>query len=660
MSAGAYVLEMRNVTKQYGETAVLQDVSFAVKPGEIHALLGENGAGKSTLMNVLFGMPVIHETGGYKGEVLLMGEPVQITSPRDAMDKGIGMVHQEFMLIPGFTITENIKLNREIARPSLISRILGESLERLDMDAMAKDARKALDSVGMSIEEYTRIQGLPVGYMQFVEIAREIDKTGVKLLVFDEPTAVLTESEAEQLIAVMKNIAASGIAIVFITHRISEVMASADNITILRDGKLAATRPVSQTSLAELAELMIGRADASVVHATRRAADEAAPVALRLRGLAVQMPGEIVRHVDLDVREGEILGVGGLAGQGKIGIPNGVMGLYPASGEAALFDNNLPLNDAGAALRSGLAMVSEDRRGVGLLLDKSIEDNIIFNAMQIHGEYLKPLLPDVTKVRKCWWKLALIALLTIGCLALGIYGNTKWQGDAPIKPSGEAMEKADDAAESMQDQPMADIAPEDSLAETETDVGIDIVTDAPAIARISPLMFIFGFIGACSLIYVALYPYIHTFTDRVKVLDGKKAREFTNRMIRELDIRCRGPLQRVGTLSGGNQQKVCVARALALHPKFLFVSEPTRGIDIGAKKLVLDSLVKLNRERGMTIVMVSSELLELRSICDRIAIVSDGEVADIFPTDAPDVDVGLAMGGVKRSKGQSYGNSANS
>ena len=163
-----YVLQMKNITKRYGENTVLEDVSLSVRPGEIHALLGENGAGKSTLMNILFGMPVIHLTGGFGGTVSLEGETVNIHSPHDAMEKGIGMVHQEFMLLPGFTITENIKLNREITKPNLVSRVLGKNLETLDMKAMAKDARKALDSVGMSIDEYTLVQGLPVGYMQFV------------------------------------------------------------------------------------------------------------------------------------------------------------------------------------------------------------------------------------------------------------------------------------------------------------------------------------------------------------------------------------------------------------------------------------------------------------------------------------------------------------
>ena len=523
--AAEYVLEMRDITKRYGENTVLSNVSLKVRPGEIHALLGENGAGKSTLMNVLFGMPVIHATGGFDGEVLIDGEKTTIASPHDAMLKGIGMVHQEFMLLPGFNIAENIKLNREISSPNVISRILGKNLETLDTNAMAFDARKALDSVGMSIDEYTMVNGLPVGYMQFVEIAREIDKTGIKLMVFDEPTAVLTESEAAQLIKVMKQIAATGIAIIFITHRLDEVMAAADAITILRDGKLAATREIKDTSVIELAELMIGRKGEGVIKVEHRDAPHG-EVAMRVTDLYVNMPGEEVRGVSFDVYKGEIMGIGGLAGQGKIGIPNGVMSLYPTEGEVELFGEKLVMGNAGDALRSGIAMVSEDRKGVGLLLDQSIEDNIVFNAMQIKGEYLTKFGP---------------------------------------------------------------------------------------------------------------------FTNK----NDKAIRDVAKKMIKDLDIRCFGPLQHTGTLSGGNQQKVCIARALAMDPKFLFVSEPTRGIDIGAKALVLETLVKLNREQGMTIVMVSSELQELRSICDRIAIVSEGKLVDVLAPDASDADFGLAMSGIK-------------
>lgn len=237
-----YVLKMDNISKEYYGNRVLKNVNLYVKPGEIHALMGENGAGKSTLMNILFGMPVIHSTGGFEGTVEFDGKPVNIDSPIKAMETGIGMVHQEFMLIPGFTVTENIKVGREISTPNLASRILGRSLETLDMERMAADAKKALDSIGLQIEEYVKVAGLPVGYMQFIEIAREIDKQGIKLLVFDEPTAVLTESEAERLLEVMRVIASQGIAIIFITHRLDEVMAVADSMTVLRDGEFVIRR----------------------------------------------------------------------------------------------------------------------------------------------------------------------------------------------------------------------------------------------------------------------------------------------------------------------------------------------------------------------------------------------------------------------------------
>ena len=337
MADNEFVLEMNHITKTYGSNTVLKDVTLRIRPGEIHALLGENGAGKSTLMNVLFGMPVIHSTGGFEGEVQFDGQPVSIASPMDAMSKGIGMVHQEFMLIPGFTVTENIKLNREISKPWALSRVLGRELEFLDKKKMAADSRKALDSVGMNIEEYVTVSGLPIGHMQFIEIAREIDKQGMKLLVFDEPTAVLTESEAQQLLKVMKEIASRGIAIIFITHRLEEVMDAADNITILRDGTLVDTLPVKNVTPEKLAALMIGRGDESVIQVDKVHGEQSEEIAMQIRDLWVNMPGEFDRGINLDVHKGEILGIGGLAGQGKIGIPNGIMGLYEATGDVTFF-----------------------------------------------------------------------------------------------------------------------------------------------------------------------------------------------------------------------------------------------------------------------------------------------------------------------------------
>jgi simple sugar transport system ATP-binding protein len=517
------LLCLKNVSKEYFGNKVLNDINLSIQKGEIHALIGENGAGKSTLMNILFGMPVIHSTGGFGGKIEIEGKEIQISSPFDAMAYGIGMVHQEFMLIPGFSITENIKLNREITTPNLASRVFGKRYEGLDFRKMNFDARTALDKMGMGIEEFTLVAGLPVGHMQFIEIAREIDKLGTKILVFDEPTAVLTESETQNLLAVMKRMAATGIGIIFITHRLDEIMQISDRVTILRDGELVVTKNTKDTNTHEIAQLMIGR-KISLEHRQDPKRAISQEIILSLKDLVVKMPGEEVRGVDMQIRKGEIIGIGGLAGQGKLGIANGIMGIYPARGEVILEGRKLELNDPKGSISAGLGFVSEDRRGIGLLLDLSIEMNTVFTSMQIHNNYLK---------------------------------------------------------------------------------------------RVGPIRF----------------------------LDRKRIREHADKMIKDLDIRCTSHQQTVGSLSGGNQQKVCLARALTQNPRLLLVSEPTRGIDVGAKKIVLDLLKTLNEEHGLTIIMTSSELAELRSICDRIAIICDGKVEGVLPPDASDADFGLMMSG---------------
>lgn len=520
------LLNIKNVSKEYNGNQVLKDVSFSVMKGEIHALVGENGAGKSTLMNILFGMPVIHSTGGFKGSIEIDGKRSSIKSPVEAMRAGIGMVHQEFMLIPGYSITENIKINRETTYDNIISRILSKQLQTLDRVKMAKDARRALDSLDIGIEEYVKIEGLPVGYKQFIEIAREIDKEGLKILVFDEPTAVLTETEAANLLSAVQRLAANGIGIVFISHRLDEIMDVADKVTILRDGSLVVTKEKKDTDPHEIAQLMVGR---TVSIRRNETADQKkfGSSILSLKNFHVEMPGEQVKGVDLEVKEGEILGIGGLAGHGKLGISNGIMGIYPATGEAVFDGRQLKPNDSKNSIRSGLAFVSEDRKGVGLLLDESIEMNIVFTVMQMNNSFTHDL----------------------------------------------------------------------------------------------------GF---------------------AKIRNAEAIRKHAKKMIDDLDIRCTSSLQAAGSLSGGNQQKVCLARALTQNPRLLLISEPTRGIDIGAKKLILDLLLELNRKHNMTIIMTSSELAELRSICDRIVIVCEGRIEGILPPDASDTDFGLMMSGSQR------------
>ncbi len=526
------LLEMRHISKDFFGNQVLNDVSFSLKRGEILGLVGENGAGKSTLMKILFGMDEIHQTGGYGGEVLIEGQKVVFSSPSDALARGIGMVHQEFSLLPDFTATENIMLNREPLQYTWLSEIFGERLKTLDRAEMEAIAKAAIARLNVSLDDEMLVSEMPVGHKQFTEIARELSKEasetseGIKLLVLDEPTAVLSEQEAESLLSAIKRLSEAGIAIIFITHRLQEIIDVCDTIMVMRDGMIIKTVPAEGVVITDIAHWMVGRQVDTSKREKRSFDYTDKPVILSLENLWVNMPGETVRNVSLDVHKGEILGIGGMAGQGKLGIPNGAMGLFPAGGAITFEGQKIQLNNPRNFLDAGMAFVSEDRRGVGLLLDESLEWNIAFTAMQVQEKFLKKYLG----------------------------GLIRWRDQQQI--------------------------------ETET----------------------------------ASY-------------------------VKQLEIRCVSTKQKAKELSGGNQQKVCLAKAFAVHPKLLFVSEPTRGIDVGAKALVLQALRRYNEESGTTIVMISSELEELRSICDRIAIISDGKVFGILPASAPSAEFGLLMVG---------------
>ncbi|MGE4585581.1 MAG: sugar ABC transporter ATP-binding protein [Sphaerochaeta sp.] len=526
------LLEMKHISKDFFGNQVLNDINFSLRAGEILGLVGENGAGKSTLMKILFGMDEIHQTGGYGGDVLIKGQKVQFASPIDALAAGIGMVHQEFSLLPDFTATENILLNREPLKYTVFSELFGERLNILDRNQMEEISKRAIARLNVPLDSDMLVSQMPVGHKQFTEIARELSKEatdvaeGIKLLVLDEPTAVLSEQEAESLLSAMRLLSQAGIAIIFISHRLQEIIDVCDTIMVMRDGRIIKTVPSEGVIIADIARWMVGR-EVSTSQRQVRAFDYAhTPLLLSLKNLWVDMPGEVVRDVNLDVHQGEILGIGGMAGQGKLGIPNGAMGLFPAGGKVTFEGNEIALNNPRHFLDAGMAFVSEDRRGVGLLLDESLEWNISFTAMQVQEKYLKKYLG----------------------------GAIKWR-------------------------------------------------------------------------------------------DQKAIEEETEGYVKQLEIRCTSTKQKAKELSGGNQQKVCLAKAFAVAPKLLFVSEPTRGIDIGAKSLVLQALRKYNEQSGTTIVMISSELEELRSICDRIAIISDGKVFGVLPAATDSAEFGLLMVG---------------
>ncbi|MDD3941639.1 MAG: sugar ABC transporter ATP-binding protein [Sphaerochaetaceae bacterium] len=520
---GVPILELRDISKEYFGNKVLTDVSFSLHSGEILGLVGENGAGKSTLMNILFGMEVIQQTGGYAGEMLVAGQTVRYQSSFDAIADGIGMVHQEFSLLPDFSVAENILLNREPHTRSFVSEVFGDRLDSIDRKTLVSKAETAIGKLGVSIDSSTPVGTMPVGHKQFTEIARELSKDSIRILVLDEPTAVLTEQEAAILLKAVKKLSDEGIAIIFISHRLQEVVDVCDTVVVLRDGKVVHNEPAAGLTIEQIARWMVGRdVDQSRTH---RAFDYAqAPPVLTIENLWVDMPGETVRDVSLAVHKGEILGIGGLAGQGKLGIPNGAMGLFPAGGKVVFEGEEIALNNPKNFLDAGMAFVSEDRRGVGLLLDESLDWNISFAAMQVRGKYLKRYLN----------------------------GMLQWR-------------------------------------------------------------------------------------------DEKSIQETARHYIDALQIKCTSSKQKAKELSGGNQQKICCAKAFALEPRLLFVSEPTRGIDIGAKSLVLQALRDYNEKSGTTIVMISSELEELRAICDRIAIVTDGRIAGILPANHPSEDFGLLM-----------------
>ena len=403
--------------------------------------------------------------------------------------------------------------------------MFGDRLDTLDRKDMDRRAERAIEKMGVSIDRHMTISSMPVGHKQFTEIARELSKDQLKLLILDEPTAVLTEHEAEALLESIRGMSARGIAVIFITHRLHEILAVCSKVAVMRDGVLVKEVPAAETSVEEITRWMVGRdvKDAPSVSASVSSVEDK-KIILKIEKLWVDMPGETVRNVNLEVKEGEILGIGGLAGQGKLGIPNGIMGLYEAGGRVEFDGNEIPLNSPRKCLDSSFAFVSEDRRGVGLLLDESLEWNVAFPAMQVQNKFLKDYLG----------------------------GLVKWR-------------------------------------------------------------------------------------------DEKAIREVTEKYIDELKIKCTSSRQNARELSGGNQQKVCLAKAFALEPRVLFVSEPTRGIDVGAKALVLEALKQFNKEKHVTVVMISSELEELRSTCDRIAIVSGGRISGILPAAADVEEFGKLM-----------------
>lgn len=497
-------LELRGITKRFGSLVANDHIDLVVQPGEIHALLGENGAGKSTLMNVLYGLYQADE-----GEILLDDVVQHFRGPGDAMNAGIGMVHQHFMLIPVFTVAENVMLGHEDTK----------ALGALDIAKARQHVRAVADRFGFEVDPDALVGDLPVGVQQRVEIIKALSRDA-KVLVFDEPTAVLTPQETDELMAIMRQLRDEGTSIVFITHKLREVRAVADRITVIRLGKVVG-EAAPTASNAELASLMVGRAvELTVQKDAARVADAGG---LEVRDLRVVTADGtvVVDNVGFDVRPGEILAVAGVQGNGQTELIEAMVGLADrVSGSIALGGVELVGKSVRAILDEGVGFVPEDRTEDGLVGTFSVAENLILDR----------------------------------------------SGDKAFVSGG---------------------------------------------------------------------------TIRRGVLD-----DFAKARIAEYDIRTQGADVPAGTLSGGNQQKVVIAREMSRDLKILVAAQPTRGVDVGSIEFIHKRIVE-TRDAGIPVVVVSTELDEVAALADRIAVMYRGAIVGIVPGDTPRDVLGLMMAGEK-------------
>ncbi len=495
-------LQMSGITKRYPGVIANNRISLDVKAGEIHALLGENGAGKTTLMNILFGLARPDE-----GEILLDGKPVQIADPADAIARGIGMVHQHFMLIPVLTVAENILLGAETMANAVF-------LDR-------REARRRIIELGkrfgFEIDPDARVETLSVGWQQRVEILKALYRQA-RILVLDEPTAVLTPQETVEVFAVLRRLAAEGHSIIFISHKLYEVLEIADRITVIRRGEVVGTRQPSQTDEDDLAELMVGR---EVQLAVDRGKSHPSEPVLTVENLTVRSDRgqEVVRSVSFTVRAGEILGIAGVAGNGQDELVEAITGLRRSIGGTISVGGQ---NIAGWSVRErrehGLGYVPGDRQKYGLVLGFPISDNLILTQ----------------------------------------YYN---------RPFARGIQREDAAIE-----------------------------------------------------------------------------EWAREKIKEFDIRTPSEGVPAGTLSGGNQQKVIVAREFSHDQKVMVLDQPTRGLDVGSIEFIHKQAIR-KRDAGTGILLVSAELDEILELSDRIAVMYRGEIVALVdgrPT-ANKEEIGLLM-----------------
>jgi len=500
----APILELEGITKRFPGVLATDNISFALEAGEIHGILGENGAGKTTLMNILYGLYTPDE-----GEIRIRGKSAQIRSSGDAIQAGIGMVHQHFMLIPVFTVTENVMLGDEATKVGGI----------LDRESTAKRIQEISSTYGLEVDPSVYVSTLPVGVQQRVEIIKLLYREA-DILIFDEPTSVLTPQEADQLFRIMRSLTESGKSIIFITHKLREVLDVADRITVIRQGQIIGTTTPKETDKSRLASMMVGR---DVVFEVEKSTAKPSELILRVEDLKVLDDRNIlaVNGVTFDLMAGEILGVAGVQGNGQTQLVEALTGLrHPVGGRIEMLGTDITRGTPRQITELGTAHIPEDRQRDGLVLSYPVTDNMVLNTF-----YLEPY-----------------------------------------------SEKA--------------------------------------------------------------------------VLQEEAIRSNAEALIEAFDIRTPSAVVDVGTLSGGNQQKVIVARELSRPIKLLVAAQPTRGLDVGSIEYIHNRLVE-KRDEGVAVLLISTELDEIMQLSDRIAVMYRGQIVDILDIEGASKErIGLLMAGV--------------
>ncbi|MFA0196605.1 ABC transporter ATP-binding protein [Vibrio artabrorum] len=500
-------LRVEGISKTYENGVVANtDISFNVRQGEMHAICGENGAGKSTLMKMLYGM--VKPTSG---EIYYKGDKLDLDSPKEAIELGIGMVHQEFMLVPSFTVAENITLGADVLKGGF-----------LDKEDAVRVANALAETYNFDIDAEATVESIPVGMRQRVEILKALYR-GADLLILDEPTAVLTPQESEELFASLKKLVRElNKSVIFITHKLKEVKFASDKITVIQHGKVTGNFDTDSVSVDEIANKMVGR---EVENSYYRKPQELGGKALEIKSLNYKDAAGIQRlnNLTLDIYEGEVLGIAGVEGNGQTELARLISGLdKPTSGDIELYGQQIQGKTPHQIRDLKIAHVSEDRKGDGTAGDASIRDNVLVD------RYHQKNFGDM------------------GLLKMGVI------------------------------------------------------------------------------------------------------KDHLSHLIDRFDIRCKSQETAIGSLSGGNMQKVVIAREISSEPKVLIAAQPTRGVDIGAAELIRNELIKL-RDNKKGVLLLSADLDEILSISDRIAVIYKGEIVGVFKNENIDEKtLGLYMLGLKR------------